>query len=65
MLVTPRTCKEKPLVIHKSKVENEVIPVFKYKIENQNNRNPLANALNNKYLIDASTPAIGAVHTSS
>jgi hypothetical protein len=29
------SCKEKPLVIHKSKVEKEVIPVFKYKIENQ------------------------------
>ena len=38
---------------------NVVIPVRKYKAENQNKSTPEEKALNNKYLIEASTPANG------
>ena len=40
---------------------NVVMPVLIYKAENQNNKTPDEKALNNKYLIDASTPAKGRV----
>ena len=42
-----------------------MIPVRKYKTENQNNKTPDEKALNNKYLIDASTPANGLVPETS